>query len=54
MSQFAPSGLTMNVQSGTHSDKSLEGWGGREVLSRVELAVSTNKPGMWIGEGVQN
>jgi hypothetical protein len=27
MSQFAPSGLTVNVQSGTHSDKFLEVWG---------------------------
>jgi hypothetical protein len=55
MSQFAPSGLTKNVQSGTHSDKSLEGWGKPRGLSRVELAVavSTNKPRMWIGEGVQ-
>jgi hypothetical protein len=53
MSQFAPSGVTMNVQSGTHSDKFLEGSGSREVLSRVELAVSTNKPRMWIEEGVQ-
>jgi hypothetical protein len=52
MSQFAPSELAMNVQSGTHF-RIIFGKLGSRRLPRVESAASTNKPSMWIEDSVQ-